>query len=95
MKPPATANYGTVIYEYALEALKEFLTAAAPAVADELRTAVARTVVAVAQASGKRLFGTGEKISPTERECIQNIAAELRLADCAPAAAILSAVKPA
>lgn len=84
-----------VVYEYALDTLREFLVAATPAVADEVRTAVARMVVAVAQASGKRLFGTGAKISPAERECIRQIDAALGLAGCAPAAAILSAAGPA
>ena len=50
---------------------------------------VARMVVDVAKASGKGIFGTGEKVSPQERECINHIAAELRLTDTARTAEIL------
>jgi hypothetical protein len=75
-KPP-----DRVIYEYALATLKEYLALAQPAVAEQLRAAVARSVVAVARASGERLFGLGEKVQPEERECIGHIAAELRLAE--------------
>ena len=78
-----------VIYEYALEALKQYLAIAQPAVGERIRTLVARMVVDVAKASGKGLFGTGEKVSPQERECINHIAAKLRLADTARAAEIL------
>jgi hypothetical protein len=46
-------------------------------------------VVDVAKASGKGIFGTGEKVSPQERECINHIAAELRLTDTAEAAELL------
>jgi hypothetical protein len=79
-----------VIYEYALETLKQYLAIAQPAVGTRVRTLVARMVVDVAKASGKGIFGTGEKVSPQERECISHIAAELRLADAAEAAEILS-----
>lgn len=80
-KPP-----DRVIYESALATLKEYLAVAQPAVVDELRAAVARSVVAVARASGERLFGVGEKVQPEERECISHIAAELRLTESARAA---------
>jgi hypothetical protein len=79
-----------VIYEYALETLKQFLGMAQPAVADKVRTLVARMVVDVAKASGKGIFGTGEKVSPQERECISHVATELRLKDTAQAAEILN-----
>jgi hypothetical protein len=78
-----------VVYEYALETLKRYLAVAQPGVAERLRTLVARSVVDVAKASGKGLFGTGEKVSPQERESIAHIAAELRLADTPKAAEIL------
>ncbi len=79
-----------VIYEYALTTLKQYLAIAQPPVRERIRTLVARTVVDVAKASGKGIFGTGEKISPQERECINHIAAELRLTDTAAAAEILN-----
>jgi hypothetical protein len=78
-----------VIYEYALETLKQYLVAAQPTVGERLRTLVARMIVDVAKASGKGIFGTGEKVSPQERECISHIAAELRLTDTASASEIL------
>jgi hypothetical protein len=81
-----------VIYEYALETLKQYLAIAQPAVSEGIRTVVARMVVDVAKASGKGIFGTGEKVSPQERECINHIAAELRLADTAKAAELLKAL---
>jgi hypothetical protein len=79
-----------VIYEYALETLKQYLAIAQPAVAERVRTLVARMVVDVAKAAGKGIFGTGEKVSPQERECISQIAAELRLTENAKAAEILN-----
>jgi len=78
-----------VIYEYALETLKRYLAIAQPAVGERIRNLVARMVVDVAKASGKGIFGTGEKVSPQERECINHIAAELRLTDTARTAEIL------
>ena len=69
-----------VIYEYALETLKLYLAVAGADVAEQVRVLVARMVVDVARAAGKGLFGTAEKVSPQERECIAHIAAELRLA---------------
>ena len=84
-KPP-----DRVIYEYALETLEEYLAVAQPAVADKLRAAVARMIVAVARASGERLFGLGEKVAPEERECIGHIAARLRLTESSQAAAHLA-----
>jgi hypothetical protein len=70
-----------IIYEYALETLKQYLTIADPAVAKGIRTLVAESVVDVARASGKGPLGSGQKVSPQERECIGRIAEELRLSD--------------
>lgn len=74
-----------VIYEYALETLAAFLGQAEPAVADAVRAGVARTIVAVARASGEGVFGSGPRVSPEERACIAQIATALRL-DASPAA---------
>src|SRR3954453_8822550 len=73
-KPP-----DRVIYEYAVETLRQFLATASPAVAEQVRTAVARMVVHIAEASGEGIFGTGEKVSPEERACIEQIDAALSL----------------
>ena len=79
-----------VIYEYAVETLKTYLAVARADVAERVRVLVARMVVDVAKASGKGIFGTGEKVSPQERECIGHIATELRLTETARAAEILN-----
>lgn len=81
-----------VIYEYALETVKAVLPQLSPALAEQVRTAIARMVVAVAQASGEGFLGTGEKISPEERACIGHIDRELSLAASPRAAEILKAV---
>jgi hypothetical protein len=78
-----------VIYEYALETLKCLLPLLVPALADRIRAAIATMVVAVAQASGEGIFGTGEKISDEERTCIAQIERELTLSNSEQAANIL------
>ena len=72
-----------VIYEYALETLKGLLPLLIPALADRIRAAIATMVVAAAEASGKGIFGTGEKISAEERACIAQIERELSLSTSA------------
>jgi hypothetical protein len=79
-----------VIYAYALETLRDFLTLAAPTFAAEVRTAVARMIVAVARASGEGLFGTGPKVSGEERACVAQIVASLSLTDSPAATTILN-----
>jgi hypothetical protein len=68
-----------VIYDYALATLKQLLDEAGPALAETLRTGIARMIVAVAYASGDGILGTGEKVSAEERSCIREINAELGL----------------
>jgi hypothetical protein len=75
-----------IIYDYALETLRDYLDQASPAVSAELRGAVARMIVAVAESSGKGFLGTGRKVTPEERHCIHEIAAALDL-DRTPEAA--------
>lgn len=81
-----------VIYEYALETLGLYLEMADPPIADHVRTAVARMVVAVAQASGKGWFGTGEAVSAEERTCIEQIDGALNLRRSPAAAQILDSL---
>jgi hypothetical protein len=81
-----------VIYEYALDTLKGVLPRLSPALAEQVRAAIARMVVAVAEASGKGFLGTGEKITPEERACIGQIDRELSLAASPRSAEILRAV---
>lgn len=68
-----------VMYEYAVETLKQFLAVCEPQVAGHVRAAVARMIVAVAKASGEGWFGTGEAVSPEERASIGYIDRELEL----------------
>lgn len=81
-----------VIYEYALETLKDLLLEVTPQIAEKVRAAVARMIVAVAQASGEGFLGTGPKISPEEQACILEIANKLSLQTTPASAAILKAV---
>ena len=73
-KPP-----DRVIYEYALDTLRQLLDEAGPTLADAIRFGIARMIVAVANAAGKGPLGSGEKVSPEERGCILMINAELGL----------------
>ncbi len=84
-----------VVYEFALATLRGFLTVADPAVADEVRTAIARMIVAVAKASGDGIFGTGDKVSEKERACIQHIAITLLLSESPDAATYLAGLRSA
>ncbi len=68
-----------VIYEYALDSLRLFLGQAEDSVANEVRSAVGRMIIAVAKASGDGLMGTGQKISREEERAIKRIADRLEL----------------
>jgi hypothetical protein len=79
-----------VIYEFALETLVQFLAQADAALAAVIRTGVARTIVAVARASGEGFLGKGPKVSPEERSCISHIATVLNLGSTPAAATALA-----
>jgi hypothetical protein len=81
-----------VVYEYAVETLKQLLPLLSPGLAERVRAAVARMIMAVAQASGEGFLGTGEKISPEERTCIAQIDRELSLSASPRAAETLKAI---
>jgi len=81
-----------VIYDYALETLVLFLNQAAPQVVQQVRTAVAKMIVAVANASGEGLLGTGEKINRHEHDLMEHIAETLRLRESDDAKAALQAI---
>jgi hypothetical protein len=81
-----------VFYEYALETLRITLGVLTPSLAERVRAAVARMIVAVAKASGEGIGGTGPKISPQERACIEVIDETLSLSETEPAAAVLAEV---
>jgi hypothetical protein len=82
-----------IVYEYALETLRMYLDVADAALADRIREHVARSIVHVAEAAGKALFGGGEKITPRERECIDQIDKSLALHRCAAARAALDKIE--
>lgn len=81
-----------VIYEYALETLKDLLLEVTPQTAEQIRAAVARMIVVVAQASGEGFLGTGPKISPEEKACIKVITNALSLQTTPASADILKPV---
>jgi hypothetical protein len=81
-----------LVYEYALETLRLFLEVAHPTLAEAVRDRVAATVVHVANAAGKQLFGRGDPVSPQERECIRQISRTLDLRRAAAAAAALDSI---
>ncbi len=84
-----------LVYEDALETIRLLLAAAEAKLAARIRAGVAKTIVAVASAAGKGFLGTGEKISPQERQCIEQIAEKLDLAKSKAAAKILASIEPA
>jgi len=79
-----------VIYEYALETLRQAMAEVTAPLAEKLRIAVARMIVVVAEASGEGLLGTGPKVSPQEEACIKQIDSVLSLSDSTAAAAVLT-----
>ena len=81
-----------VFYEYALETLRLSLGILAPSLAEKVRVAVARMILTVAKASGEGIGGSGPKISPQERACIEKISETLSLTETEPAAAVLAEV---
>eukprot|EP00913_Durusdinium_trenchii_P035318 g33048.t1 len=81
-----------VMYEYALETLGMCLDECDDDVSDTIRSAVAHMIVKVAQASGEGFFGSGEKISPEERACIEQISKTLDLRGSDRAAEILDSM---
>jgi hypothetical protein len=81
-----------VFYEYALETLKGILSELTPELANQVRAAIARMTVAVAQASGEGWLGSGPKVSSEEKACIGQIARELSLTSSPAAAAYLKDV---
>lgn len=82
-----------IIYEYALDALQLFFSTASADVIEQIRQAVATTVVAVASASGEGLLGTGEKINRHEMATIQHIADVLNLRESEAAKAVLDSIE--
>lgn len=78
-----------VIYEFALETLKLALATVTAGLAERIRVTVAQTIVAVAKASGEGLGGSGPKVTPQERFCIDDIGEALQLSAAPRAAAIL------
>jgi len=81
-----------VFYEYALETLRLSLGALEHGLAVKVREAVARMIVAVANASGEGIGGTGPKVSPEEKACIEVISKTLSLTETETAATVLAEI---
>lgn len=78
-----------VIYEFALETLQLVLQTVTTSLAEQIRAAIAQTIVAVAKASGEGIGGSGPKITPQEQFCIDDIGEALELSASQQAAATL------
>ena len=81
-----------IVYEYALETLRMFLGLATPILADWIRGRVAEMIVRVANAAGKEIFGSGDKVSAQERACILQITQALDLRRSAEATRTLATI---
>jgi len=81
-----------VVYEFALETLRLTLEVLESGLAEKVRAAVARMIVAVARASGEGIGGTGPRVSPHERACIDVINETLSLGETELAQGILAEV---
>jgi hypothetical protein len=68
-----------IIYEYALHTLRMYLQSCSEPLAAWIREQVAKTIVYVAEASGKHVFGGGPKVSEQELSCIRDINTVLAL----------------
>ena len=68
-----------VIYEYALETLQIAFRMLSENLTERVRREIARSIVAVAKASGEGLGGSGPKVTPQEQFCIDDINEALRL----------------
>lgn len=81
-----------VFYEYSLETIRLALEMLTPSLAESVRAAIARMIVAVAKASGEGIGGTGPKVSDQERRCIEAIDKTLLLSETKLAADVLAEV---
>lgn len=83
-KPPLL-----VVYEYALETLRMFLSVANSDLVELVKMAVARMMVAVAMASGEGWFGVGGEPTDEQRKGIRLISEQLGLQDSPTASVVL------
>jgi hypothetical protein len=83
----------SIIYDFALDTISQFFEVANDDVVELAKTIVARTVVAIAHASGEGWFGSGSKASPEQNEVISLIYERLNLADSPTAKEILDALE--
>lgn len=83
----------SIIYDFALETIERFFEVANKDVVELAKTIIARTVVAVAHASGEGWFGAGAKATPEQDEVIRRICDSLDLEDSPTATAILDTLQ--
>ena len=77
------------IYDHAVQTLEVFFSVAEASVVDQMRSSIARMIVAVAEASGEGFFGSGEKVSEQEWYAIQKVDSRLGLRQSEAAREIL------
>jgi hypothetical protein len=82
-----------IVHEYALQTLRMFLSLANSDLVELIKAAVARMIVAVANASGEGWFGAGSKPTEDQRECICEIASTLELHESKTACVVLEELR--
>jgi hypothetical protein len=84
--------FDVIVYEYAIETLRLLLPDLVGDVPNQVRYFIAKSVVAVAKASGEGILGIGEKVCPSERDAIRYIDDTLALCASSEAKEILAPV---
>ena len=82
-----------IIYEYALDTLLMVFEFLDPPLVSQMKTAISRMMLNVANASGEGLLGTGEKLNRHEVQCIEEITEKLQLRQSSDAAQVLKALE--
>lgn len=62
-----------IIYEYAMDTLSLYFTMANSDVVKVMKTAISRSIVAMAKAAGEGWFGSGRRPTEDQRVCIDTI----------------------
>jgi hypothetical protein len=83
----------SIIYDFAIDTIGLFFDVANGDVVELAKTIIARTVVAIAHASGEGWFGSGAKATPEQNEIIRRVCHRLGLADSKTATEILKALR--
>lgn len=84
--------FDVIVYEFAIETLRLLLPELVGDLPNRVRYFIAKSVVAVANASGERFLGTGEKVCASERDTIRYIDEMLSLCSSSEVKDILAPV---